>query len=128
MAKRIIRTCGALLGLLLLTGCVSHIPFDEQLPKPEYVKSGNVLVSVVDNRDRVKQGKPRNFIGVAHGSFGIPFDWSVPQVLDLADGDKERDLAAFLQHRLTSGLQKQGWAAQPLVLNELPSEEEAKAL
>jgi hypothetical protein len=123
-----LRTLAALLGAALLTGCVTHIPFDDQLPKPQYAKSGTVLISVVDNRDRVKAGKPRNFIGVAHGSFGIPFDWSVPQVLDVEDGDKNRDLSAFLQHRLTNGLQKQGWTAQPLNLTSVPSEEEAKAL
>ena len=39
------------------------------------------------------------------GRYGRTFDWSVKQVLNVAEGDKERDLAAFLQHRLSSGLQ-----------------------
>ncbi len=128
MNYRFLRTLFAVLGAAVLTGCVTHIPFDQQLPKPQYTKSGDVLISVIDNRDRVKAGKPRNFIGVAHGSFGIPFDWTVPLVLDVEDGDKTRDLSAFLQHRLTNGLQKQGWAAKPVNLTSVPSDEEAKAL
>jgi hypothetical protein len=121
-----------LLALVLLgsltTGCVSSMPFQEQLPQAAYEPEEKVLISVIDQRHRVQKGKPRDFIGVAHGSFGIPFDWSVKQVLNVAEGDKERDLAAFLQHRLSSGLQQQGWKIQDAQLSQLPSEQEALAL
>ena len=62
------------------------------------------------------------------GRYGRTFDWSVKQVLNVAEGDKERDLAAFLQHRLSSGLQQQGWKVQDVQLTQLPSEQEALAL
>lgn len=121
-----------LLGLLLLssltTGCVSSMPFQEQLPQASYEAEEKILITVIDQRHRVEKGKPRDFIGVAHSSFGIPFDWSVKQVLNVAEGDKERDLAAFLQHRLSSGLQQQGWKVQDVQLTQLPSEQEAIAL
>lgn len=122
-----LKLCGALLAAALTTGCVSPIPFQEQLPQPSYLNDDSVLITVIDNRKRVQKGKPREFIGVAHGSFGIPFDWSVPQVLNVADGDKERDLAEFLEHRLSNGMQQKGWQAQTVKMDHLPSAAEAEA-
>lgn len=122
-----LKLCGALLAAALTTGCVSSIPFEQQLPQPAYQNDDSVLITVIDNRTRVQKGKPREFIGVAHGSFGIPFDWSVPQVLAVAEGDKERDLAEFLEHRLSNGLQQKGWQAQTVKMDHLPSAAEAEA-
>lgn len=122
-----LKLCAALLAAALTTGCVSSIPFEQQLPQPAYQNNDSVLITVIDNRTRVQAGKPREFIGVAHGSFGIPFDWSVPQVLAVADGDKERDLAEFLEHRLSKGLQQKGWQAQTVKMDHLPSAAEAEA-
>lgn len=122
-----LKLCGALFAAVLTTGCVSSIPFDQQLPQPAYQNDDSVLITVIDNRTRVQKGKPREFIGVAHGSFGIPFDWSVPQVLAVAEGDKERDLAEFLEHRLNSGLQQKGWKAQTVKMDHLPTAAEAEA-
>lgn len=122
-----LKLCGALLTAALITGCVSSIPFEQQLPQPAYQNDDSVLITVIDNRTRVQKGKPRDFIGVAHGSFGIPFDWSVPQVLAVADGDKERDLAAFLEHRLSSGLQQKGWQVKTVKMDHTPSAAEAES-
>lgn len=122
-----LKLCGVLFAVALTTGCVSSIPFDQQLPQPAYQNDDSVLITVIDNRTRVQEGKPREFIGVAHGSFGIPFDWSVPQVLAVADGDKERDLAEFLEHRLSNGLQQKGWQAQTVKMDHLPTAAEAEA-
>lgn len=122
-----LKLCGVLLAAALTTGCVSAIPFEQQIPQPEYQNDESVLITVIDNRTRVQKGKPREFIGVAHGSFGIPFDWSVPQVLAVADGDKERDLSGFLAHRLSNGLQQKGWQAQVTKMDHLPSSAEAEA-
>lgn len=123
----VFKLCGVLLAAALTTGCVTSLPFQEQLPQPAYQNDDSVLITVIDNRKRVQEGKPREFIGVAHGSFGIPFDWSVPQVLNVAEGDKERDLAGFLEHRLSNGLQQKGWKAQAVKMDHLPSAAEAEA-
>lgn len=122
-----LKLCGALLAAALTTGCVSSLPFQEQLPQPEYQNADSVLITVIDNRTRVQKGKPRDFIGVAHGSFGIPFDWSVPQVLNVAEGDKERDLAEFLEHRLSNGMQQHGWQVQTVKMDRAPTAAEAEA-
>jgi len=128
MKTRYLKLLGLLLIAVVTTGCVSSIPFQEQLPQPAYGTDAKVLITVIDERRRIQQGKPRDFIGVAHGSFGIPFDWSVKQALNVAEGDQKRDLSAFIEYRLTNGLQQKGWNAQALQLDRLPSEQEAQAL
>jgi hypothetical protein len=104
----------AILLLVPAVGCVTPIAFEEQTPTLSYQVAGTTLVSVVDQRKRVAEGKPRNFIGVAHGSFGIPTSWHVNQVLKVEEGDKERDLAEFLRYRIVEGLKQNGWDAKPL--------------
>jgi len=86
-------------------------------------------VSVVDQRERVKNGKPRTFIGVAHGAFGIPADWNVNPVLAVEEGDKKRDLAEFLQYRVVQGLTEKGWNATGAASQTLaPTDEEANRI
>ena len=60
-----------------LAGCVTPVAVKDQLPKLDYTNNEEVLISVIDERERVKRGKPEDFIGVAHGVFGIPADWHV---------------------------------------------------
>jgi len=94
---------------IALTGCVTPIPLAEQTPKLAYKAQDKVVISVVDNRKRVKEGKPKNYVGMAHASFGIPVDWHVNQVLATEDNDKDKNLSQFLEHRLTTGLSNSGW-------------------
>ncbi|WP_444937070.1 hypothetical protein ACJJIW_08175 [Microbulbifer sp. JMSA004] len=119
----------ALLALAtMITACVSPIPLQEQSAKAEYTTKEPVLISVIDQRKRVQEGKEKNFIGKAHVSFGIPVDWHVNQVLATEPGDKEKNLAQFLQSRLTHGLNETGWNTTAVDLDEVPSDEAIKAL
>lgn len=112
-----------------LSGCVSSIPLEEQSPNPNVTHDDKVVISVIDNRLRVaNDDRPKDFVGVAHGTFGIPFDWHVGQVLATEDGDDERNLAQFLEHRLAQGFQESGWDAVEANVEVMPSEDEAKAL
>lgn len=119
---------GKLLGLaivvLMSTGCVTHIPLAEQVPPVGYALANPIVVSVVDERNRIKKGKPKTFIGVAHGVFGIPSDVHI-NVVAVEDGDKDRDLAAFLSYRLVRGLEQKGSKVTELPLSGVPSKEEA---
>jgi hypothetical protein len=119
---------GKLLGLgiiiLMSAGCVTHIPLAEQVPPVGYASSNPIVVSVVDERDRVKQGKPKTFIGVAHGVFGIPSDLHI-KVVAVEESDTDRDLAAFLSYRLVQGLEQKGWKVMELSLSSVPTQEEA---
>jgi hypothetical protein len=106
-----IQVATILLVALSLTGCVTPVALEKQAPTAEYVPSGTVAIAVVDQRERVlKGGKPPTFIGKAHGAFGIPADWHVKPVLSTEEGDKERTLAEFIQHRLMTGLGRSGWS------------------
>ena len=69
---------------------------DVRIPPIDDTGLSTIAVSVVDDRDRVKKGKPRNFVGVAHGVFGIPFGLYIDPSLAVEDGDKDRDLSQFL--------------------------------
>ncbi|MCW8832636.1 MAG: hypothetical protein OQK09_12950 [Colwellia sp.] len=109
-----------------LTGCVTPIPLAEQTPKIAYKAQEKVVISVVDNRKRIKEGKPKNYVGKAHASFGIPVDWHVNQVLATEDGDKDKNLSQFLEHRLTTGLSNSGWNVVSANLDTPVNENNAK--
>lgn len=96
---------------LLLSGCVANVPLTRQTPELDYAADGPVVVAVIDDRKRVREGKPRTFIGRAHGAFGIPFDWHVHPAISVEPGDKDRDLAQLLRHRLVAGMSAAGWSA-----------------
>lgn len=118
----------ALLFVLSLSGCVAHVPLTKQVPPVEYTSATGIALSVIDDRQRVKQGKPRNFIGVAHGVFGIPTDWRIKPVLAVEEGDEDRDLAEFLRHRLSSGFTDRGWNAVEVPLDHIPEATAARTL
>ncbi|SHF86440.1 hypothetical protein SAMN04487965_2794 [Microbulbifer donghaiensis] len=113
---------------MLVTACVSPVSLQEQSAAPEYQVKESVLISVIDQRQRVKEGKDKTFVGKAHASFGIPVDWHVKQVLATEPGDKEKDLAQFLQSRLVHGLNSSGWNATAVDLAEVPQEDAVKQL
>ncbi|WP_318401174.1 hypothetical protein [Photobacterium leiognathi] len=117
-----------LLVVFFITGCVSPIPLHEQAPDTNYNVTKKVLISVNDQRERVKEGKPEDFIGVAHATFGIPVDWHVSQVLATEEGDKEKTLADFLEHRILHGLQKQGWNVEAVKVTSGASDSEIMTL
>jgi hypothetical protein len=110
------------------TGCVAHVPIDEQIPSLEYKNNDRLVVSVVDNRQRVKEGKPKDFIGVAHGVFGIPVDWHIKNVLDVEEGDKERNLSQWLQYRIVKGLEKSGWDVVSVDLDMTPNSNQVMSI
>jgi hypothetical protein len=115
-------------ALFLTSGCVANIPLTRQIPEVGYKPAGRVLVSVVDDRKRVRDGKPKTFIGRAHGTFGIPSDWHVNPVLAVEPGDSERDLAQLLRHRLTAGIVAAGWDAVESPSSEPLTSEQADSL
>ncbi|MCB2168432.1 MAG: hypothetical protein KQI78_12290 [Deltaproteobacteria bacterium] len=123
-----LRILTTLFVVVSLTGCVTPMAFQEQLPDVAYTINEGVLVSVIDERIRVKEGKPKDFIGKAHGAFGIPSDWHVKQVLATEEGDKERDLSEWLQHRIVKGLEQKGFRSASVELEDIPSFEEAKSV
>ncbi|WP_035385412.1 hypothetical protein [Ferrimonas futtsuensis] len=123
-----IRLLLTMLAVATLTGCVSPMSLEEQSPSPEYQSNNKVLIAVHDQRTRVSEGKPETFIGVAHGTFGIPFDWHVNPVLATEKGDSKRTLAQFLEHRLVNGLQQKGWDVEGLNLKQAFTGENAKTV
>jgi hypothetical protein len=111
--------------IALLAGCVSPMPMQEQIPKLDYTNNEKVLISVIDKRKRVQEGKPKDFVGVAHGVFGIPVDWHVKQVLATEEGEKELDLSSWLVLRIVNGFNSEGWQSKSIDLDSLPSVDDA---
>jgi len=119
-----------LLSLILsvcMAGCVTPMPMDDQIPAVNYRNDEKVLISVIDKRKRVQEGKPKNFVGIAHGAFGIPVDWHVRQVLATEEGDKGLALSSWLQLRIVNGLNHEGWQTKAIDLNSLPDVDEAQS-
>jgi len=108
-----------------VTGCATHIPIDEQLPSVEYKSTDRLVFSVIDSRQRVIEGKSKDFIGVAHGVFGIPVDWHVKNAIAVEEGDKERNLSQWLQYRIVKGLENNGWDVVSVDLESVPTFDQA---
>ena len=109
--KRAIRMREILLIVVtsLVTGCVTPMALEDQVPDVGYVPQGVVAISVVDERGRVKNGKEPTYLGKAHASFGIPVDWHVNHIVNTEEGDADKTLAEVLQHRLVIGLRRDDW-------------------
>ena len=58
----------------LLSGCVTPIPLAQEAPDLGYNVTRPVVVTVIDQRDVLAEGKPPTYIGRAHGVFGLPSD------------------------------------------------------
>ncbi|WP_299808407.1 hypothetical protein [uncultured Shewanella sp.] len=109
-------------ALLTLSGCVSPIALQEQTPTPEYQNKEPILISVIDNRKKVKEGKPETFIGRAHATFGIPVDWDVNAILATEKTDKSLTLSQWLQTRIVTGLTEKGWQVKAADFKTVPTE------
>lgn len=105
-----VRTILSLLAALLLSGCVATAPLAEQVPAPAYTSANAVLVAVVDERERIREGGNPAAIGRAHGVYGIPATWRVHPAISVEDGDRNRTAAEWLQNRLARGLADAGWS------------------
>ncbi|QQX81376.1 hypothetical protein JK628_05795 [Shewanella sp. KX20019] len=110
------------LAMLTLSGCVSPMALQEQTPTPEYNNDKPILISVIDNRVKVKEGKPETFIGRVHATFGIPVDWDVNTVLATEKDDKSLTLSQWLQNRIVKGLTEKGWQVKPADFKTVPTE------
>lgn len=110
------RTIIALTAALLLSGCVATAPLAEQVPVPSYLPTSSVVVSVVDERERIREGGNPAAIGRAHGVYGIPATWRVHPVISVEDGDRDRTAAQWLQNRLARGLTDSGWSVSEATL------------
>lgn len=111
-----------------ITACVSPIPLEEQTLKANYVKQDKVLISVVDERNKVKAGKDKSFVGVAHASFGIPVDWHVNDILATEKTDKGKNLSDWLENRIVMGLTTKGWQAEKVDLDNGEKESDINSL
>lgn len=111
-----------------LAGCVTTMPLQDQVPDVAYSQNDGVVVSVIDERTCVQEGRPKDFIGVARATFGVPVDWHVKQVLATEEGDKERDLSQWLEHRIKTGLDQKGLRCATVHLDALPDAAGANAV
>ncbi|KGY11790.1 hypothetical protein NM22_14100 [Vibrio tubiashii] len=119
----------ALFSIISLSGCVSPISLEEQTPNPNITHEDKLVIAVLDNRARLMEGeRPDNFVGVAHGTFGIPFDWHVEQILATEAGDEEKNLSQFIEHRLTMGFKENGWDAVEANVESIDSDEQVKQI
>ena len=98
-----------LLAAVLLSGCVTPIPLEKEAPDLSYKAATAVVVSVVDERDVLAQGKPPTFIGRAHSLFGIPADMQVYPWFVSDKTRKDQTLAQALEERIVVGLSDEGW-------------------
>jgi hypothetical protein len=98
-----------LLVAVLLSGCVTPIPLEKEAPDLSYKAATAVVVSVVDERDVLAQGKPPTFIGRAHSLFGIPADMQVYPWFVSDKTRKDQTLAQALEERIVVGLSDEGW-------------------
>jgi hypothetical protein len=98
-----------LASVLLLAGCVTPIPMEQEAPDLSYRVTSPVVLAVIDERDVLAEGKPPTFIGRAHGVFGIPSDMQVYPWFVSDKGKKEQTLAQALEDRIVVGLNDEGW-------------------
>ncbi len=106
------KLCALSLGLVVAFGgaiaCVSHVSIADQAPAVEYRPARPILVSVVDERPQLAEGKPNTYIGRAHGVYGIPTDIHVYPYYAEDKQDRKQPLAAALEQRVVLGLASDG--------------------
>ncbi|HSH09448.1 MAG TPA: hypothetical protein VK995_03615, partial [Oceanipulchritudo sp.] len=92
-------------------------------PDLTYLNKEKIVISVVDERWRLAQGKATKEMGVAHAVFGIPAAvYTYPWYVDKEH--KEQTLAEAIEERIVLGLNDEGWDASPAGITASPSEEE----
>ncbi|WP_139792379.1 YajG family lipoprotein [Henriciella litoralis] len=88
---------------------MSPLPPEDQRPSFDYAPAGPVMVSVIEDRVRTKDGKPDDLIGYAR-SYGIPNHWKL-NVFRQKDIPEGADLGDFLEQRIVEGMTDSGWSA-----------------
>ncbi len=112
----------------LLTGCVTPIPLAQEAPDLSYKATRPVVVTVVDERDVLAEGKPPTYIGRAHSVFGIPTDMQVYPWFVSDKAKKDQTLAQALQDRIVVGLSDEGWQMTAADYSKPPTRDEAVSL
>lgn len=112
----------------LLTGCVTPIPLAQEAPDLSYKATRPVVVTVVDERDVLAEGKPPTYIGRAHSVFGIPSDMQVYPWFVSDKAKKDQTLAQALQDRIVVGLSDEGWQITAADYSKPPSRDEVVSL
>lgn len=108
-----------------LAGCVTPMTAEQQSPVVSYQAQGRTLVAVVDDRARVREGKPANFLGFAR-VYGVPVDWTVRTII--VGEDKDLTMSELLGERVALGLSANGGTAEAVALSADASDSEAEAL
>jgi hypothetical protein len=112
----------------MLAGCVTPIPLAQEAPDLSYKSTAPMVVSVVDKRDLLTEGKPPTFIGVAHSVFGIPSDMQAYPWFVSDKTRKDQTLAQALEERVVVGLNDEGWQLTGAALTKPPTKDEAVSL
>lgn len=115
-----------LISMLTLSGCVAHIPIEEQAPDLTYVDPDLVLISIVDQRNLQRPNIAADVIGKAHGTFGIP---SKIKTYPWYEDDKKKKsitLAQALEDRLIFGLKDEGWNVASAGFPTHPTEQQIR--
>jgi hypothetical protein len=99
------------LSVLVISGCVAHIPMEEQSPDLPYLDEDTIIISVIDEREKTRGGIEPDEIGRAHGVFGIPTAMKVYPWFESDRNKKETTLARALEERIVFGLNDEGWNA-----------------
>lgn len=118
----------ALSGVISLAGCVTPIPLEQEAPDLSYKSTYPIVISIVDERDVLKQGKEPTYIGRAHGAFGIPSDMHTYPWFVTDKGKKKQTLAEAVEERIVFGLNDEGWKMIPSDQAEPTSKAEAKSV
>lgn len=116
------------LATSMLGACVTPIPLEEEAPDISYRVATPIVVSVVDRRDSLAEGKPATFIGRAHGVFGIPTDMQVYPWFVSDKARKDQTLAQAIEERIVVGLNDEGWHLASASIATVPTAEQARAL
>lgn len=110
---------------LLVTACVTPRSIEMQNPTLGYKTTDKTLVGVAEDRQRVKDGKPKNFAGYAR-VYGAPVDWTV-DVLTMSDkASKGKSMSDYLAERIAAGLRAGGSDVMVVHADRVPTDEEAE--
>ncbi|MBX3480684.1 MAG: hypothetical protein KF842_09795 [Caulobacter sp.] len=109
---------------LLVTACVTPRSIEMQNPTLGYKAADKIMVGVVEDRQRVKDGKPPNFAGYAR-VYGAPVDWTV-DVLTMSDKTgKGKSMSRYLAERVAAGLKSGGADVMVMQADRVATDEEA---
>lgn len=121
------RTVLVVAAAMLATACVTPRTLQQQTPTVAYKTSGKTLVGVVEQRERVKEGKPPNFAGYVR-TYGMPVDWTV-DTLTLSDKSYAgRTMSTYLADRIAGGLKASGSDAVVVSATRVPTDAEAEQI